>query len=238
MVITVLLFAFVAAEILYIKYSGKPVGVPDIPRSQQTLGTGKPLRYVVMGDSTAISQGGTYADGYAVRTAAYLAESYTVTWQNVAVSGARAHDVEAKQLPKALAAKPDIVLIAVGANDVTHLTDTNSVVSSLGHVIDGLRQQNQAVEIVLTGSPDMGSVPRFAQPARWLAGERTKTLNDRIIALAHKKKAYFAPIAAQTGRQFRRHPELFAADKFHPTTEGYKLWTSVIIKTLQDKQIE
>lgn len=229
-----LLLVSVVAEMLYIKYTGTPVPSPEISRGEQTIGKGSPLRYVVMGDSTAISQGGTYSRGYATATADYLAGKYTVTWQNVAVSGARAHDIESTQVLEALTAEPDVVLIAVGANDVTHLTKVSSVIDSLGYTIDQLRQQNKAVKIILTGSPDMGSVPRFPQPVRWFAGERTKQLNDKISVLAREKNAHFAPIADKTGPVFRKHPELFAADKFHPTTDGYELWTPVIVRSLNE----
>ena len=228
------LFVFVLAEALYITYSGTPVSRPNIQRSEQMLGQGPALRYVVMGDSTAVSQGGDYSSGYASKTAGYLAQTHAVTWLNVAVPGARAADVDKKQLPQTLKESPDLVLIAVGANDITHLTPPSSVVSSIRHTITKLQQQNPNVRIVLTGSPDMGSVPRFPQPVRWFAGERTKSLNAHIIKLTSEKHVYFAPIAQQTGPEFRKHPELFAADKFHPTTDGYDLWTPVIIKTLQE----
>jgi lysophospholipase L1-like esterase len=227
-----LVIGFLAFEIAYIKWSGSPVARPTIPRKEQVIGSGPNLRYVILGDSTAISQGGNYQSGYAVASANYLAQNHTVTWKNVAASGARAKDIAVKQVPEAVDFKPDLVLIAVGANDVTHLTNISAVRNSLKHAVTELRVANPAVRIVVTGSPDMGSVPRFAQPARWLAGKQTERLNASIIGLAHQEKLIFAPIALRTGPLFRAHPELFAADKFHPTNAGYKAWIPVIDRAL------
>lgn len=223
---------FVLAEVLYVAFVGAPVVRPNISKSQQTIGEGSPLRFVVMGDSTAVSQGGEYSQGFAAMTAAYLANGHTVTWSNLAVPGSRAADVNQRQMPEALTLQPDVALLAVGANDVIHLTNIGDVVASLAHSIDALHKQNPNMVIVLTGSPDMGSVPRFPQPLRWLAGERTKQLNARIVEMTNQKSVLFAPIAAETGQYFRSHPEAFASDKFHPTTEGYSKWTPVIINTL------
>jgi lysophospholipase L1-like esterase len=227
------LLLFAAIEYAWIKYNGTPVPVPKISRQPQTIGHGPDLTYVVLGDSTAVAQGAPYAQGYAVATANYLAKNYTLTWVNLAVSGARAHDVATKQLPRALPYRPDLVLIAVGANDVTHLTSLDSVRHSLQSTITALRRANSNVKIVLTGSPDMGAVPRLPQPLRWLAGERTKSLNAMVMQLAAQQHVTFAPIARQTGPVFRKHPDLFASDKFHPNAGGYKLWIPVLTTAIR-----
>jgi lysophospholipase L1-like esterase len=233
LILATVLIAFVLIEVLWLKYYGSPVPAPDISRSVQTLGSGPRLRYVVMGDSTAVSQGSAYDEGYATATAAYLAKSHTVEWSNVAVPGARARDVLDKQLPQAAARRPDVVLIAVGANDVTHLSNNAAVRQALAVTITRLQKANSGVHIVLTGAPDMGAPPRLPQPLRWLAGRRTVSLNNTLQSLMPPPAVVFAPIAAKTGPVFRAHPDLFAADKFHPTAAGYRLWTPVLIDALQ-----
>lgn len=197
------------------------------------LGNGPHLRYVVMGDSTALSQGGDYSQGYAVKSAEFLAQTHRVTWTNTAISGSRAAGVRYKQLPRALRFRPDVVLIAVGANDVTHFTAYAKVEKHLAAIIDMLRLHNPRVKIVLTGSPDMGSIPRFPRPVRWLAAWRTRRLNEAVVKLANREQVNFAPIAAKTGPYFRKHPEMFAADKFHPNTLGYERWVPIIIEALR-----
>jgi hypothetical protein len=58
MAIVILLVLFVAFEAVYIKYNGKAGIEPITPRGLHTLGAGPKLTYVVMGDSTAVTQGG------------------------------------------------------------------------------------------------------------------------------------------------------------------------------------
>ncbi|HSX31695.1 MAG TPA: GDSL-type esterase/lipase family protein, partial [Candidatus Saccharimonadales bacterium] len=175
-----------------------------------------------------------YAQGYAVKSAEYLARRYKVTYQNFGVSGSRVVDVLATQLPEAMALRPDIVLIGIGANDVTHLTDPTDINRDMRTIVDGLYAVNPNVKIIITGSPQMGSVPRFPQPAKWLATQRTTLVNKVMYKVAADKKLVVAPIAEKTGPVFAAHPELFAKDKFHPTTDGYKLWVKVINDALTD----
>jgi lysophospholipase L1-like esterase len=152
----------------------------------------------------------------------------SISWTNYAVSGARAQDVLKSQLPKALTDKPDVVLIAVGANDIDKLTSPGRVTNELRQCIEALRGANPKVAIVLTGAPAMGAVPRFPQPIRWYAGVRTANLNKAVIQLTKETHTTFAPIADKTGQIFHEHPEFFAADKFHPNAHGYQVWKPVI----------
>lgn len=231
MIIGVCLLALVALvifETLFIKYNGSAVPRPAVPRGEQVIGQGPVLRYAILGDSTAIAQGAEYTHGYAVASARHLAKNHQVIWKNFAVSGSRAADVQKSQLPQARSFRPDVALIAVGANDVTHLTSTRLVKAALQQTIDALRLQNPAISIILTGSPDMGSVPRFPWPVNQLADRKTRSLNKMIVVLADQKHVVFAPVAAKTGPTFRAHRELYAADNFHPNDAGYQVWIPVI----------
>lgn len=82
-----------------------------------------PLAFVVMGDSTAAGRGADYDAGIAVGSARSLAaRGRRVTLTNLAVSGATHADVRASQLDGAVRARPDLVVLSAGANDVTART--------------------------------------------------------------------------------------------------------------------
>ncbi|MDL2363226.1 MAG: SGNH/GDSL hydrolase family protein [Patescibacteria group bacterium] len=225
----ILLIIFVVLELVYIAKNGTPVDAPKIPRTSQTLSKNGPkLHYVVMGDSTSIGQGADYKDSYSYQSAQHIAAKYAVTLTNVGVSGARARDVQAIQLPQALKLHPDIVLLAIGANDVTHFTSKKAFERSVQQTIDGLRKDNCDLKIVVTGVPAMGSVDRFPPGARQLAGFRTRQLNGVYEKLITKNHLVSAPVAARTGPTFAADPTLFGPDKFHPNKRGYAVWTPVI----------
>ncbi|MDP2711611.1 MAG: SGNH/GDSL hydrolase family protein [Solirubrobacteraceae bacterium] len=216
--------------------------VPDVgytppspaPRTFGAAGTGPALRYVVIGDSTATGEGAPYERSIAVASARHLAARRPVTLRNLAVSGARFGDVRRDQLPAAARAAPDVVLVAAGANDVTGLTGVGSVRADLREIADRLRAARCDVAIVVTGSPDIGAVPRLAQPLRAAAGSRTGRLNRAIANVARERGLVLAPIAERTGRLFRADRSLFAADEFHPSAAGYATWAPVIADALDD----
>jgi lysophospholipase L1-like esterase len=223
---------FITIEFLIIRFNGSAVPVPVIPRAMTVLGHGKTLTYAVLGDSTTVAQGALYGEGYAYMSAKHLARHYSVHFINAGVSGAKAADVASLQVAQVVRYAPDVALLAVGANDVTGLTRISSVEHSLQQAIDALRAANPAVKIIVTGAPDMGSVPRLPWPVRQLVGLRTHAVNHMVERLVASNNLVFARIAEKTGPAFAADAGLFAADKFHPNAHGYALWTPVINEAL------
>ncbi len=50
------IFTVLSANLAFIWFNGTRVPVPDIPRDRTTIGEGEQLIYLVLGDSTSISQ--------------------------------------------------------------------------------------------------------------------------------------------------------------------------------------
>ncbi len=212
-------------NMVIIAKNGSEVPVPDIPRNVITTGTGQPLSYVILGDSTAVGQGGDYDQSIAAQTATHIAsKGRAVSYQNFAVSGARVNDVLTAQLAGAKERKPDVVLLSIGANDLTHFTSLGSIKKDMKLIVDGLRQANPGCKIIITGTPQMGTVLRFPQPTKYLAKLRTAQMNKVFDEIAKQNNLVFARIADKTGATFGQKPELFASDKFHPNNDGYAVW--------------
>ena len=223
------LAAVLGVEIMLARRNPPPAYQNPGPEPQ-LFGSGPQLRYVVMGDSTAAGQGADYSQGIAVLTAEHLGQDYQVEMINLSVSGAKIRDVLQEQLAKAVELKPDLVLVSVGANDVTNLTKPKQAKSELAEIVR--RLQGAGAKVVITGAPDMGSIPRFAQPLRFLAGKLTERLNKQLYALADELGVELVPIALETGPRFRQHPELYEADQFHPDADGYAVWVESLNKGL------
>ena len=194
---------------------------------------GPPVKIVWLGDSTAAGVGATSgATAMPRQVADALGRPVQLTV--LAVSGARIHDVVDQQLPKLLALPPDqapdVVLVSVGANDVTHLTSSNSFRADYLGLLD---RMPRSVSVITLGVPDMGAVPRFAQPLRWLTGWRGGTI-DGIVENMREHGADYVNIADFTGPKFGADPDrYFAADEFHPNDEGYALWTQTVEPVLK-----
>jgi lysophospholipase L1-like esterase len=216
------LLALLAVEAA-VAMRGEGVPYEEPPRTAELLGRGPALSYVVLGDSTGVGQGALYRSGVAVSTARRLARGRRVSLLNLAVSGATAADVLAEQVDAAARARPDLVLLAVGANDVTHLTTSGRLRADLLAIVDRLRPAGCGPAVVVTGSPEVGVVPRLAQPLRLAARVRTLRVNEVFAAVAGERDLVFAPVARETGPLFGRDPTLFAADRFHPNARGEAL---------------
>lgn len=232
--ILVLIGLFVLSQYLWLRLSGTAVPPPTIERITTDYGNGKQVKYSVLGDSSVAGQGGDYSQGLAVSTARHLAQDNKVTMLNTAVSGARAADIISDQLEPTLKHNPDIVLIVIGSNDVTHLTKLSDIRKSVSGAVDKLVSNNCNVKIVLTGSAAMGTVPRLPQPLRFFAGVRTQQVNSVFKEIVNQKQLTFAPIAAKTGPIFAKDHTLFAQDNFHPNTKGYDVWVPVLNDALDE----
>ncbi|MDN5274971.1 MAG: lysophospholipase L1-like esterase [Candidatus Saccharibacteria bacterium] len=226
------IIAYGIIELLIIKYNGKLVPAPNIPRAPQTSGQGLKLTYVIMGDSTSIGQGAEYRRSYAVATTSHLANSYRVTLTNTGVSGAKIGDVLDDQLSKVVALKPDVVLLGIGANDTTHFTNLKRIQQSLQEIVDLLKQANPNVRIVTTRSPALDSVSRFPPISKYILRIRTERVNDAFDDIIKKNHLTPALIAEKTRTAFLAYSSLTANDNFHPNARGYALWTPIINEAL------
>ena len=204
--------------------------LPDLELVLDRPGEGR--KVVWLGDSTAAGVGASASAGALPSQVADGLGDRGISMAVLAVSGARVADVLVDQVPKVAGLRPDLVLISVGANDTIHLTGRGAFRHTYEEL---LRALPQGIPVVLLGVPDMGAVPRFAQPLRAVAGWRGRNLDAEVRRVAAGSGAVYADIAGPTGPPFRRHRDrYFAADDFHPSDAGYGLWAEAVLKVLRN----
>jgi lysophospholipase L1-like esterase len=195
---------------------------------------GEPLRFTVLGDSTAAGLGAGDPDrAYATVLAERLGErGYRVELTAFGVSGARVHDVLEEQVPLAVATEPDLVFVGIGANDVTHLTTLHDVEHDMAEALEQLQGTGAAVAVA--GPPDMRAAA-WLEPLRSLAGWRGRMVAGRIEAAARDRNIPVVPLAELAGPYFAENPEdAYASDDFHPGAGGYRAWADAIFPVLLD----
>ena len=211
-----------------IQFARAGTRLPDLELVLDRPGGGR--RVVWLGDSTAAGVGASTSAGALPSQVAdgLAAPSVSV----LAVSGARVADVLDDQVPKVAGLEPNLILISVGANDAIHLTGRGTFRHTYEKVVRALPN---GVPVVVLGVPDMGAIPRFAQPLRAISGWRGGNLDAEVRRVAEDAGAIYADIAGPTGPPFRRDPgRYFAADDFHPSDAGYGLWADAVLKVLRN----
>lgn len=185
-------------------------------------GPGTSIRLAVLGDSGAAGLGAdSPRDTMGAILASALAEvsGRTVTLSNHAVVGAQTGDLEA-QVDRAMWTRPHVAVIMVGANDVTHLIPRALSARRLRRVVRRLRQSG--TEVVMATCPDLGTVKPVPQPLRSLMRRRSRLLAHAQAEATLAEGGRPVPLGSLLGPEFDERPDvMFAADRFHPSTDGY-----------------
>ncbi len=150
-VILIAYFGFYAVRIFYFSYYSPLV---KIEPKDTTLGQGKVLKYIAAGDSTAVGVGASALENtYSYKLADHLSQTSQIEYKNVAASGARTQNVIDSQLQPIIEFNPDVVTISIGANDITHLTSTQTVLKNFKQIISEIESKTHA-KIYLTNIPN------------------------------------------------------------------------------------
>lgn len=179
------------------------------------------LLYVAMGDSAAQGIGATAPNrGYVGLIAERVGEltGRSVRTVNLSVSGARVEDAVAVQLPKFRGYAPDIVTVAIGANDVGTFEPAS------------FEQALRTVFAALPSHAIVADLPYFYLPHN----ERTVAQANAIVRrLAHEFGLTVAPLHETTrDAGLLGALTLFAKDMFHPNDRGYRVWADAFAPAL------
>ncbi|GGR75645.1 lipase [Streptomyces aureoverticillatus] len=190
---------------------------------------GPPLRLAVIGDSLAAGVG---ADTHGEALAGQLARALTgltgraVSWRVTARKGATLAVVRRGLLPGLTDPptrwRPDLVLVAAGSNDALPLRRPRAFRAEADRLVRDIRLRlGEDVPVVFAGLPPMtrvGALPRWAR--RPLNGY-VRSLDRGLARLPRRHAAVFhLPSEGPP----RLAGEWFAADRLHPSPQGYRAW--------------
>ncbi|MGR7025367.1 SGNH/GDSL hydrolase family protein [Geodermatophilus sp. URMC 62] len=195
---------------------------------------GKPLVFTVLGDSSAVGLGVDRAsETPGALLAAALAElaERPVRLRRLAVSGAESCELD-PQVDRALAEHPDVVLIMIGANDVTTRTRPSVSVRHLGDAVRRLREAG--AQVVVGTCPDLGTVRPIGQPLRLLAQRWSRQLAAAQTIAVVEAGGRTVSLGSVLGPSFAQDRTLFSVDEFHPSAAGYASAAAVILPALAD----
>lgn len=186
-------------------------------------GDGDPVRMVMLGDSVAAGFGVSDPDttvGPLLARALSQHVHRPVMLTNVARVGARSVDVHA-QGQQALHGRPDVAVIIVGANDVTHLQANGAAAHALRDTVTNLRQVG--AHVVVGTCPDLGAVRPVPTGLRHVLSVMSNRYSHAQCVTVTAAGGVAVCLADAMSRDRTTVPgSLFADDGFHPSQAGHR----------------
>lgn len=217
------------------KWARRVIGATtaEPPDATGWYGRGRPgpaIKIALMGDSSAAgygvdrveeTPGALLATGVADRT------DRRVHLRSFAVVGAMSSDLS-DQVDRALPTEPDVAVILIGANDVTHAVLPTV---SVRHLSEAVRRLQEAGTAVLVGTcPDLGTVKPIAPPLKQLARAWSRRIAAAQTIAVIEEGGRTVSLASILGPEFAAAPALlFGPDQFHPSARGYRSLAQVLL---------
>jgi lysophospholipase L1-like esterase len=194
-----------------------------------TVGAGEPLlKLLVVGDSSAAGVGvADQAQALALPLTHRLADRLgaAVAWQLVAQSGV--NTAEARALVERAVLQPaDVVVTALGVNDVTSQTSAGHFIDETARLWSELRQLTGARWAVISGLPPMRILRAVPHPLRWYLGRYAAWLDASLRRWAGQQDLGYCSL------QFAAHPGALALDGFHPGPSLYPRWAQALAQII------
>lgn len=197
----------------------------DLPRD--------PVRCLVLGDSAAVGYGMRRADAtppamLGIGLAHVLDAQVEV--RSEAVVGAVTSDLR-EQIEAAGDFDPDLVVIIIGTNDVTHRVPAYQSTRLLGAAVK--RLVDGGAQVVVGTCPDLGSVRPIPQPLRWIARRKSRALARKQTIAVVRAGGRAVSLGDLLGTLFlEKYDVMFGEDRFHPSETGYANMVAVLVPSL------
>ena len=186
------------------------------------------IRLALLGDSIAHGQGASSDnDTLAVRLAIALrTDGHDVETRVLAVRGARSADLN-RQVDAAVRWNPDVSVVVIGANDLTHRVTPAAAAAALRTAVQQLRKQES--EVVVVPAPDLSVVPHIPAQIRAAVGAASRRMRAEQMQAALAAGARIADADSHTTLRFGSDQSLFSADLFHPSSAGYAVIAEAVL---------
>jgi acyl-CoA thioesterase-1 len=195
------------------------------------------LLYVALGDSTVEGIGASSpAANYVSRLHARLRERYPrARMTNLGVGGATSLDVLDEQLARAVALQPHLVTLSIGPNDITAKVPVQVYAENLDRILARLASDTRAL-VVVNLLPDLSVTPRFrGREAAPVVGRLSAEFNQALAKAARRHGVVTVDLYEASRREVPGHPELMAADGYHPSDLGYARWAELMWEAVRPR---
>lgn len=189
--------------------------------------------YISLGDSLTAGTGVTnYEETYPYILATKMIEAgVNIKFKNFSASGYKTQDLIDELLDPTIAAKPDIVTLLIGINDIHNHIGRIQFKKNYQYILDKLTKETSA-KIYLINIPYIGSNSAIIPPLDYYFETETNEYNKIIKELATQYNLPYIDLNSAEKDLFKTDGPHYAADSFHPSAIGYKLWANIIYDRL------
>ena len=216
---------------------GKPLGEDALVADRTwRKKQGRRVELVLLGDSVAAGLGAERPKHtLGARLARTLAKrtGRAVRLRTAAVVGSESSALAQQVADLPPAYRPDLAVVVVGGNDVTHRVPVAVSVAHLTACVEAL--QELGAQVVVGTCPDLGMLRPLRQPLRSLASRSSRQLAAAQARAVAPLGATVVSLSDAVGHHFVREPDvMFSLDRFHPSSMGYKRTAQALVPVLED----
>lgn len=183
--------------------------------------------YVAVGDSTGVGVGASEG-GYPARLLKRIKQERTeARLVNLCVSGATTEDLLRDQLKQAISARPTLVTLGIGINDLGHYVPVETFARNFEEIVKRLKAETSA-QIVVSNLPDISFAPVVPSSLREQTRSQINLFNGRIDEITKRYGVTLVDAYTETHAVMPTHPEFFSDDGFHPSDAGYEYWAKTM----------
>jgi lysophospholipase L1-like esterase len=230
------LYGVLTAEAKLARKTIGPTREDPPPDATGWYGRGRPgpaIKIALLGDSSAAGYGVERVEdtpGALVASAVAEHLDRRVYLREFCVVGAKSSDL-ASQVDRALLIEPEVAIILIGGNDVTHTVLPSQ---SVRHLSEGVRRLVAAGSKVVVGTcPDLGTVQPIAPPLKQVARAWSRRLAAAQTIAVIEEGGRTVSLGSILGPEFAAAPALlFGPDQFHPSADGYRALANVLVPSV------
>jgi lysophospholipase L1-like esterase len=222
------------APVLFVQARRTRRRIPSLPDTplpwSGTLDGPRPLRLLVLGDSTAAGVGtDTQHDALPGNFARALQKRFGrgIEWAAAGANGATSRDILARFIDEVTAQPRDLIFLTIGANDALGLRSRDAFARDLVSIVRRLRQASPDALLLFSAVPCFDRFYTLKNPLRWSLARHSASLNEGArSALAGFDSVFTLPTPPPYSSSF------WASDLFHPGASGYREWTDFVFDTV------
>lgn len=191
------------------------------------------LRYVALGDSYTIGTSVTESERWPNQLVARVGRIELVA--NPAVNGYASLDLITDELPLLEAARPELVSLLIGVNDVVQGVPEAQYAGNVAVILEELLTRLPPDRIVCIATPDYTVTPSggaFGDPSQ--QSDAILRANAIMGEACEARQIRFVPQIFEISRAARDDRSFVADDGLHPSGAQYRRWVDAIAPVVED----